>query len=151
MFGLQKPLMYQSMLYIFSIKSFFLHIFEQILIQVFHHTIFYALTLELGLILLLRTFRHWKDLIKFNMHVIHELLDVLSLLLSVNIWLDYLGQNVLNKHFYLFSDGKCLFTFKLEIEVVEYTLLSLFFRLPYSRSLSIGFIFGFHICLFYKE
>lgn len=126
---LQKTLVYKGLLNILPVELLLQWILEQILIQVLHDTVFHALAVQLNFFLGVGV-AHREELCELFLHVVHQLLHMLSLLFSFHVWLDYLRQRGLYKLFDLLPNGQCLVAFKFVVEVVEDALLrSLLLRL----------------------
>lgn len=135
MFRLEEPLVHGGLFRVFLDKCFFIWIFVEVLVQIFHHAVFYTLSIERKLLVHAFLVLWREDIVELFLHLVHQLLDVLPLLLAVDFRLDQLWKSGLNEWFYLLADGESNVTFQFVIEVVENTLLRcLLIRLPGSRS-----------------
>lgn len=125
MLWFQKPLVDESLLHVLLVKSLLTLVFEQVLVQVLHHAVFNTLPVELIHLLGVLVLRWRIQGVEFLLHVVHEFLYVLALLLAIDVSLDQLWKHVLDKRFDFFTDWECFITLELVVEVMEDALLLL--------------------------
>ena len=102
MLWLEETLVQQSLLYIVFVELLLARVFEQILIQILHHTVLDAFTIQSVLVrwlisasnVHLVAFLWWENLVECLRHFSHQFLYLFALLFPCAVILNYFWQSI---------------------------------------------------------